>query len=309
MQGGKSFFLLNLPYYRFFFLPGHFVTALSEGKFVNSFHCQTIELLIDMSPPGNHAIRLDPLKVLKQLIPLAFIFLSVQTTESQETFPLKSSFGPNVPERFKLSSAEGTAERNNTVSDFLQSAIITHQDRGLTDQLDLKVFFFRNIRQEVNDGFNVIQITPKIGIKFARLSLYVPVGIWQQLIPDSRNGTKNEKLVFFSPRINSEIIKRKSFDLCLGAYLEIPHGKELHNRSYYGITAGLGYSSRKKAWFLRTEYSFDIASLQNGWPVCNIGLTIGYNIFPHKGRYRDLSAKHDRFFTSIANLTNLFSRK
>jgi hypothetical protein len=112
-------------------------------------------------------------------------------------------------------------------------------------------------------------------------------------------------LFFFSPRINGDILKMERFDLCAGAFIEIIPGIDPHSDLLYGLTSGLGWLSSSMKWFLRTELGIGFHKNAYEHPSCNIGCTIGYNIFPLIGRYRDITATHDRFFTSISGISSV----
>jgi hypothetical protein len=239
------------------------------------------------------------------LILSAFIF--IKKSYSQVTG--SSVEGPATLGRggLEIAAIGGTASPSGLTSKYYPANFGVKAGAGLTDHIDLKVYFFRNIRQEINDGFNVVQIIPKIGSEKGRISLYLPVGIWQELLVGEEETVSNQKLFFFSPRINSDIIKKERFDLCSGAYVVIIPGKILHINPFFGITTGLGYISASLDWFFRTELGIEIQSLSRGQPSYNIGFTVGYNIFSKKGKYRDISAKHDRFYTSISSISTLSS--
>jgi hypothetical protein len=180
---------------------------------------------------------------------------------------------------------------------------------GPASPFDLKVFFFRNIRQEINDGLNVVQIVPKIGLFGQRVNIYLPVGTWQQLAVIDESMKVNRKTFFFSPGVNGSLIRTSYFDICAGAFVQCLSGKDVSMRPLYGISAGIGFTSPSRRWFCRSEVSYVMPASSPGMAGYNIGFTIGYNLFAQKGRYRDLAAKHDRFFTSISSIFSCSSQQ
>lgn len=173
---------------------------------------------------------------------------------------------------------------------------------GPASSFDLKVFFFRNIRQDINDGFNVVQIVPKVGFFGQRVNIYLPVGTWQQLAMVDEGMMINRKTIFFSPGFNGSLIRTSYFDVCAGAYMQCVSGRYISMPPLYGLSAAIGFTSPSGRWFCRSELSYVISSASSGQAGYNIGFTIGYNLFAQKGRYRELTAKHDRFFTSISSI-------
>lgn len=169
---------------------------------------------------------------------------------------------------------------------------------GITEHFDLKVFYFRHIRSEINDGFNVLQIIPKVSNNKNRFCFYIPVGLFQELIRDENHNEQNWNLYFISPRINGDIVTTRQFDLCLGAYAEIIMSRDEPAIPLFGITAGMGLYSWSRKVFFRTEVGLDLLTTSFGEPIWNFGCTIGYNILSERKK-RNISMNHDRFYTSM----------
>jgi hypothetical protein len=171
---------------------------------------------------------------------------------------------------------------------------------GITEYIDLKVFFFRHIRSDINDGFNVVQIIPKVSNRKGRFCFFMPVGIFQELIMDEYDEKQNNMLYFISPRISGDIVMTRQFDLCIGAYNEIFISKDDPPFPLVGLTAGMGLYSRSRKVFFRTEIGLDLFTLCLGQRLWYVGCSFGYNILSVKKKYRNISMNQDRFLTTLS---------
>jgi hypothetical protein len=151
---------------------------------------------------------------------------------------------------------------------------------GMTRQLDLKVFYFRNLRQEINDGFNVIQLVPKISDPKSRISLYVPVGILQELKLQPPFEKETKKMIFLSPRILASVFRKDQFEICLGVYSEIMMQKGSSNPPFCGLTSGVGWSNLARNVYFRLELGYDLLSSCCHHPEWNLGITFTYRLSP-----------------------------
>lgn len=151
---------------------------------------------------------------------------------------------------------------------------------GMTRQIDLKVFYFRNLRQEINDGFNVVQLVPKISDPKSRISLYVPIGIFQELKLQPPSEKESKTMMFLSPRILASVFRKDQFEICLGVYSEIMMQKGNSNPPFCGLTTGLGWSNLARNIYIRLELGYDLLSSCCHHPECNLGITFAYRLSP-----------------------------
>jgi hypothetical protein len=151
---------------------------------------------------------------------------------------------------------------------------------GMTRQLDLKVFYFRNLRQEINDGFNVVQLVPKISDPRSRISLYVPIGIFQELTMQPPTEKESKTMMFLSPRILACVYRKDQFEVCLGVYSEIMMQKGNHGRPFCGLTSGVGWGNDARNIYIRLEIGYDVVSACCRHPEWNLGITFAYRLSP-----------------------------
>jgi len=235
------------------------------------------------SVPGSVACYL---KLLVAQILFVFLFLSCYSQFSGSSIESPGNLGRHGFEVAAEGGGMGGMYFNQT---FLSPRIGVKIGTGITECIDLKVFFFRHIRSEINDGFNVVQIIPKVSNKKGRFCFFLPVGIFQELIVDGYEEEQNIMMYFISPRISGDIVKTRQFDLCIGTYTEVFFSKGDPAFPLFGVTAGMGFCNRSEKLFFRTEFGLDFITLSAGHPLWNLGCTFGYNIISERKKYRNIS--------------------
>jgi hypothetical protein len=171
--------------------------------------------------------------------------------------------------------------------------------KNYTRTIDLKVFYFRNLRQEINDGFNVIQLVPKLSIQHSRVNIYIPVGIFQELVFETPFERSSETSIFLSPRVTADVVRKRQFDICIGAYSDIMIQGGQRASPYIGLTTGLGFCNQARNIFFRVELGIDLHSCQCNQIICNAGFTIGYRIDLRQSRTRLAAFNPNRFQASM----------
>jgi len=175
--------------------------------------------------------------------------------------------------------------------------------------IEMKVYYFRNLRSEMNDGFNVIQLVPKLTFLHSRINLYLPVGIFQELVYDQPLTKESRVSMFISPRITAGLYRKDQFDIFIGAYSEFILPEDRPTGSFFGITSGIVYFNETGNTYIRLETGIDMPGA-TGHPVnCSAGITIGYRIATEKSHYRTASYNPSRFLASMTKMLDFVRRR
>jgi len=192
---------------------------------------------------------------------------------------------------------------------YCRNSLSQSSEPTLTRQIGLKVYYFRSIRQEINDGLNAVQIVPGIADARGRINLTLPVGLFQELILEPPKEKTSEIMLFFTPRITCNIFNKRNLLVYTGAYSEIMIDNWHRACPFYGFATGFGWCDRLRNLYFRTEIGADLYCRGIWHPVLNIGISIGYRLGSFRSRSRIITPQQDRFLSSFSKAAALYSGK